>query len=172
MSEAQAGDGICWQLCCVLKFKFKFKFKLNNGDCSGDSSDGIFYAADDGGSSHLVAKDTGEDGDVVGLIEHFLRRPEPFSPNQSFLVISKAILFIAIGRRHIADNLSCVRIPKFLPACKCGDGDDHEIRWECLIQEGAWQWGVMTRGVMEVKLLGTGGAPSSVSFPRSSSLQV
>ena len=46
---------------------------LNNGDYNCDSNGGFFYAADDDGSSHLVAKDTGEDGDVVGLIEHFLR---------------------------------------------------------------------------------------------------
>ena len=29
-------------------------------------------------------------------------------------------------------------------------------------QLGPWQWGVTTSGVMVVKLLGTGGAPSSV----------
>ena len=39
-----------------------------------------------------------------------------------------------------------------------------------LMQLGAWQWGVMTRGVMVVKLRGTGGAPSSVlPLSRSSS---
>ena len=40
-----------WQLlnCQYTKnqpyFDLKFKFKSNNGDCNGDSSDGIFYAA-------------------------------------------------------------------------------------------------------------------------------
>ena len=44
----------------------------NNGDFNGDSSGGIFYDADDKDSSHLVAEDAGEDGNVVGLVKHFL----------------------------------------------------------------------------------------------------
>ena len=62
MSGVQAGDGGC----CVLN-------NCDGGDHNGDGGDGVFYDADDDGSSHLVAKDAGEDGDVVGLIEHFLR---------------------------------------------------------------------------------------------------
>ena len=42
------------------------------------------------------------------------------------------------------------------------------MRTTYLIQDGAWQWGVTTSGVMLVKFLGTGGAPSSVGLSRSS----
>ena len=76
---------------------------------------------------YLVAKDAGQDGDVVRLVEHIISRFVPLieefkqklSPllwSQSILWCCDVSLFISVRCSHVANDLSSVRVPELLPA--------------------------------------------------------